>query len=242
MEILLFIVIHWYLSLFSQTVFLHRYAAHKMFTMSPFMEKLFFVFTFLSQGSSYLSPYAYGIMHRMHHAYADTKEDPHSPKYDKNLFAMMWRTKNNYNDIFYRKINIDSRFTQDIPEWNTFDQFASYLFVRILWALAYIAFYIVFAPHWWMYLLLPVHILMGPIHGAIINWFAHKYGYINFKIKDTSKNFLPFDFLMLGESYHNNHHKNSKRLNFGYKWFEIDFAYVLLKFLSIFKVVHIKKV
>ena len=121
MEILLFIVIHWYLSLFSQTVFLHRYAAHKMFTMSPFMEKLFFVFTFLSQGSSYLSPYAYGIMHRMHHAYADTKEDPHSPKYDKNLFAMMWRTKNNYNDIFYRKINIDSRFTQDIPEWNTFD-------------------------------------------------------------------------------------------------------------------------
>ena len=40
----------------------------------------------------------------MHHAYADTKEDPHSPKYDNNPFAMMWKTKNIYHQIFIFKI------------------------------------------------------------------------------------------------------------------------------------------
>ena len=40
--ILVFFVAHWYLSLFFQTFFLHRYAAHKAFTMNKFTEKVFF--------------------------------------------------------------------------------------------------------------------------------------------------------------------------------------------------------
>ena len=35
---------------------------------------------------------------------------------------------------------------------------------------------------------------MSPIHGAIINWFAHKYGYRNFEVGDTSRNFSPRGF------------------------------------------------
>jgi stearoyl-CoA desaturase (delta-9 desaturase) len=69
-------------------------------------ERFFFFFSWLTQGSSYLSPTAYGIMHRMHHAYTDTELDPHSPAYDKNLFAMMWRTKKIYSDILYEKIPV----------------------------------------------------------------------------------------------------------------------------------------
>jgi stearoyl-CoA desaturase (delta-9 desaturase) len=45
MEILLFFVAHWYLSLLMQTFFSHRYAAHKMFTMSPAWEKVFYTLT-----------------------------------------------------------------------------------------------------------------------------------------------------------------------------------------------------
>src|SRR5690606_12907043 len=67
--IIIFFILHWYLSLFVQTFYLHRYAAHRMFSMSPFWEKFFHVLTFIAQGSSYLSPYAYGVLHRMHHAY-----------------------------------------------------------------------------------------------------------------------------------------------------------------------------
>ena len=74
MAILIFFLAHWYLSLFSQTFFLHRYAAHQMFTMSKGWEKCFYVFTYITQGSSFLSPKAYGIMHRLHHAYADTEK------------------------------------------------------------------------------------------------------------------------------------------------------------------------
>jgi stearoyl-CoA desaturase (delta-9 desaturase) len=96
MAILIFFISHWYLSLFAQTFFLHRYAAHKMFTMSPRMEKLFYWLTFIFQGSSFLSTYAYGVMHRLHHAFADTEHDPHSPSFSKNLFDMMWKTKNYY--------------------------------------------------------------------------------------------------------------------------------------------------
>ncbi len=64
--------------------------------------------------------------------------------------------------------------------------------------------------------------------GVIINWCAHKYGYINFEVKNTSKNLLPIDILMLGEGYHNNHHKFSSRANFGYQWYEIDPIYPFL--------------
>ena len=55
MAILIFFVLHWYLSLFCQTFFLHRYAAHGAFTMSRGWEKFFYILTFITQGSSYMS-------------------------------------------------------------------------------------------------------------------------------------------------------------------------------------------
>lgn len=91
---------------------------------------------------------------------------------------------------------------------------------RIGWIIVYFIFYAFFATQWWMWLLFPITCLTGPVHGAIINYFAHKYGYRNFKTPDTSKNFLPVDILMLGEKDHNNHHKLMARPNFGVRWFE----------------------
>jgi stearoyl-CoA desaturase (Delta-9 desaturase) len=242
MIILIFIIAHWYLSLFSQTFFLHRYAAHKMFEMSKFWEKMFYIFTYITQGSSYLSPYAYGVMHRMHHAYADTEKDPHSPKYDKNLFSMMWRTKGEYTDVFDKKDTIEERFTQGVPQWSSFEKMAHNWVSRLLWIVAYTLFYIYFAHAWWVFLFLPMHFLMGPLHGVIINWFAHKYGYRHYSVSDTSMNLLPFDFLMFGEGYHNNHHKNSKRANFGVKWYELDPAYPIIKLLGFMQIIRLKKV
>src|SRR5690606_7129010 len=119
-----FFIAHWYLSLFFQTFFLHRYASHKAFTMSPAMEKVFFVLTWIFQGSNYLSPYGYGVMHRMHHAYADTPNDPHSPKYDETIWKMMWKTKTIYSDITNKVVQVDKRFTDGVPEWTWFDKMA----------------------------------------------------------------------------------------------------------------------
>lgn len=240
MEVLIFFAAHWYLSLFTQTFFHHRYAAHQMFTMSKGWERVFQVLSFVFQGSSYLSAYTYGILHRMHHAHADTELDPHSPKYDKNLFTMMWRTKTIYSNIFYERVEVDNKWKKDLPRWYNFERFADNWIVRIAWGLFYIWFYVEFATYWWMYLLLPIHFVMGPVHGAIINWFAHRYGYTNFKVDDTSKNLLPVDILMLGESYHNNHHKFGARPNFGVKWHEIDPVYLAIKLFDKLGIIKIR--
>ncbi len=243
MEVIIpFFIAHWYLSLFFQTFFLHRYASHGAFTMSPFMEKVFFVLTWLFQGSNYLSAYGYGVMHRMHHAFADTPDDPHSPKYDESIWKMMWKTKTIYSAIANKKMVVDKRFTDGVPEWTPFDKFARSWVSRIFWGAIYVGIYYTFVDVWWLWLLLPMQFALSPIHGAIINWFAHKYGYRNYEVGDTSRNFLPFDFLMMGESYHNNHHKNGSRANFGgIRWHEFDPTYQIIRLLNALRVIRLKE-
>ncbi|RYY98299.1 MAG: acyl-CoA desaturase [Chitinophagaceae bacterium] len=236
--ILLFFVAHWYLSLFSQTFFLHRYAAHRSFTMSKGWERFFFIFTWLTQGSSYLSPRAYGIMHRIHHAYTDTELDPHSPAYDKNLFAMMWRTKKIFTDILEDRSQVEDRFKKNIPEWRSFDRFASSGFSRLLWIAIYTTLYVLFAPSLWWLILVPIHAVMGPLHGVIINWYAHKYGHVNYETDNTSKNLFRIDWLMFGEGYHNNHHVHPSRPNFASAPGEFDPCYPIIKGLHKLRVIR----
>lgn len=240
MAIIIFFLSHWYLSLFAQTFFLHRYAAHKMFTMGPKTEKFFYWLTFIFQGSSFLSPYAYGVMHRLHHAYADTEKDPHSPQFSSNLFTMMWSTKNFYTSIVKKKDDIEAKFKKNVPHWAFMEKVADSWMSRLAWAAAYVAFYFIFAESYWVFLLLPIHFLMGPVHGVIINWFAHKYGYRNYEVDDTAKNLLPVDILMMGESYHNNHHKFGGRANFGVKWYEFDPTYPIILLLNKIKIIRLK--
>jgi stearoyl-CoA desaturase (delta-9 desaturase) len=178
----------------------------------------------------------------MHHAYTDTEKDPHSPSFDSNMFAMMWKTKTIYQDINEQRIAIDERFTKNVPQWKAFDYFAGSRFSRLLWMTFYVLFFVFFATSWWQWLLLPVAFLMAPIHGVIINWFGHIYGYVNFKMKNTSKNLFHFDFLMMGEGYHNNHHKHASSPNFGVKWHEIDMTYLIIKLLNAIGFIKLKPI
>lgn len=239
--IVIFFVAHWYLSLFSQTFFLHRYAAHKAFTMNKFWERFFFIFTYFTQGSSYLSPRAYGIMHRIHHAYTDTEQDPHSPSFDKNIMAMMWRTKKTYSGILYGEIPVEPRFTRNVPDWRWFDLWANGWVSRVLWIAVYVWLYVAFAPSLWWLLLIPVHSVMGPLHGVIINWFAHKYGDTNHETDNTSRNLFKVDWLMFGEGYHNNHHVFPSRSNFATAKGEFDFCYPIIVLLHKLKVIRMNK-
>src|ERR1700748_10857 len=101
---------------------MHRYASHKMFTMSKRTEKFFYFFTFITQGSSFLNPRAYAIMHRMHHAYSDTEKDPHSPHFIKDVWSLMMKTKNIYVQYVQYKIEPEEQFIDRYPEWPLLDK------------------------------------------------------------------------------------------------------------------------
>ena len=237
--ILAFLILHWYFSLFMQTFLHHRYASHRAFSMTKFWERFFYLFAYITQGSSYISPRVYAIMHRMHHAYTDTEKDPHSPKNDRNIFLMMWQTRVITANIYKATGDIEPRFLKNLPNWRFLDKIAHSNVSRIFWMALYTTIYIIFAPSAWFFLLLPIHVFMVPIQGAVINWFAHKYGSINFKMKNTSTNLFKVDLLMMGEAYHNNHHKNPSHVNFGFKWHELDPTYLMIRFFNWLKIIRI---
>jgi stearoyl-CoA desaturase (delta-9 desaturase) len=246
----------WYGGLLFQSGFLHRYAAHQQYKMSKSMEKTFYICTWFLQGSSYLSPVAYGIMHRLHHTYTDTEKDPHSPSHQSSFVRMMWRTRNIYNEIFYQKTilgkKIEDKYFKNLPIWNWFDKFASSIFSRLLWIIIYSIIYYYIGIYTnivgWEWIIVAIlsllSIIMAPIHGAIINWWGHIYGYHNHDVENTSTNIsigktskvqwyqIPFvmmmNFLMMGENSHNNHHAKQYSANFAEKWWEYDIIYFIL--------------
>ncbi|MEX2596530.1 MAG: fatty acid desaturase [Salibacteraceae bacterium] len=235
-----FFFIHWYASLFMQSFFHHRYAAHMQFSINIFWERIFYIISYFTQGSSYLSPRAYALMHRLHHAHADTEKDPHSPIFTNRLDKMMWKTKQMYAGIFRDRISVEEKFKVKVPDWKWMDNLGHSFWSRLFWMLAYTTFYVFFATQWWMFLLLPFHFFMGAFHGAIINWFAHKIGYINYPLNNTSRNLVNIDLLMWGESLHNNHHKYPGRANFATKWFEWDPMYPFIRLLDTVKIIRLK--
>ena len=238
--ILVFFVVHWCLSIFCQTFFLHRYGAHRMFTMSKGWERFFHLLTPVSQGSSFLQPRGYAILHREHHAYSDTPKDPHSPTNHRNALSMMLATKKRYDDFAYRRVEPEARFDGGTPDWPTLDRLGQNWIVRIAFGTAYTLFYIRFATSPWMFLLLPFHYVMGPVHGAIVNWCGHRYGYKNFRSADQSLNTLPFDFVTGGELFQNNHHEYAMSPNFASRWFEVDPTYAVIRVLGWMRIIDLR--
>lgn len=223
MAVFLFLVAHSLASVFFQSFFLHRYAAHRMFELTPLWEKFFYLMTYVTQGASFLNPRAYAVLHRDHHAHSDTPDDPHSPHQHPGFVSMMLATKQKYDGLV-----ASDEGDPKLPRWPRLDAWGASYASSIMWILAYTAFYAAFATQWWMYCLLPVHYLMGPIHGAIVNWCGHLYGYRNFDLDDESRNSLVFDFVTLGELFQNNHHKYPSRPNFAVRWFEWDPTYSMM--------------
>ncbi len=229
MAVLLALVFHWYFSLFTQTFFLHRYAAHGSFRMSRGWERFWYIVSYIAQGSAFISPRAYAITHRMHHAFTDTEHDPHSPHHQKTVWAMMWRTRNVVLGILKGTTPVEARFAKNVPDWPAFDRWANSQLSRVLWVALYILLYTQIATAPWQYAFIAIHAAMGPIQGAIINWFSHTRGYRNFEVANHSENLMRIDLFFLGEAYHNNHHKHPAALNLGMKRWEFDPTYHIIR-------------
>lgn len=241
--ILIFFFGHWFASLFFHTFFLHRYASHQMYTTGKKREKIFYFLTWFFQGSSFLIPRAYAVMHRMHHVHSDTEQDPHSPHFFKDVWGMMLHTRTIYNAFLTGEMMPEKKFTEDyLPVWKGLDKIGDHMITRVVWGLLYVAFYVYFAPNAWWFLLLPIHFLIGPIQGAIVNWCGHKYGYANYDNGDQSKNSEPWGLFLLGELFQNNHHKFGTSPNFAKKWFEFDPTYWAMRVLHTLHIIRLKPV
>ena len=105
----------------------HRYFAHRDFKVHPTIEVVMLYCGVLCGGQSALS---WSGVHRMHHAYADTKKDPHSPKYNKwwQVLFSTWRVN-----------NIPRKFVKDLfknPRVMFFHKYRYYIL-----AISYVLFY-----------------------------------------------------------------------------------------------------
>lgn len=239
--ILIFFFCHWFFSLFFHSFFLHRFASHQMYTCTKNWERTFYIMTWFTQGTSFLVPRPYAILHRMHHTYSDTEQDPHSPHFFKDMYHMMLHTAKIFRAFLLKKNLPDSQFTKEyIPVWEKLDRFGNHAITRLSFGAFYVIFYIIFAPNYWWFLLLPIHFIMGPIQGAIVNWFGHKLGYSNYDNGDHSKNTTPVGILLMGELFQNNHHKDKLDPNFARRWFEMDFTFMVMKGLHAVKIIRLK--
>ena len=70
-------ILYWILAAIGITWGYHRYFAHGGKQQHPVLEIIYLYFGLLCGGRSLLT---WAGVHRMHHAYADTENDPHSPK------------------------------------------------------------------------------------------------------------------------------------------------------------------
>ncbi|SMO77498.1 stearoyl-CoA desaturase (delta-9 desaturase) [Solitalea koreensis] len=212
-----------------------------MYTISKNWERIFYISTWIVQGSSFLVPRAYAVMHRMHHSFSDTEKDPHSPHFFTDVYQMMKSTIIIFRGFLTRKNLPEAQFTKEyLPAWDNLDKFGHHALTRVTFGLLYTAFYFQFAPNFWWFVLLPIHFMMGPLQGAIVNWCGHKYGYSNFNNGDHSKNSSPWGILLMGELFQNNHHYAKDDANFAKKWFEFDLTYQIMKGLNFVKIIKLK--
>ncbi|GAA4456849.1 acyl-CoA desaturase [Rurimicrobium arvi] len=209
--------------------------------MSRTWERCFYIGCFITQGSSYISAYTYGLMHRLHHAHTDKVGDPHSPYNEPNAIRLMWLTRKNYQNLHTGKLGTDDKYKKNLPEWVRFDIIAHSGLSRISWVFIYAIIYSWLTTAWWQWMLFPFTVAMGSLQGVIVNWWAHKFGYENFDIADTSKNILPIDLIFWGEAYHNNHHKHPSNPNNAARWFEWDMGFQTMRLLNFFHIIKLPK-
>ncbi|MEN3950478.1 acyl-CoA desaturase [Iodidimonas sp. SYSU 1G8] len=195
----------------------HRYFSHKTYKTSRVFA---FVLAFLAQSSAQRGALWWAGTHRHHHRYSDGAEDVHSPVRRSFFYSHVgW--------IFSEKFDkTDLSLVPDLakyPELVWLDRnpyVPPFLTGLVVWLLA-----------GWSGLV--VGFLWSTVlcwHATFaINSLAHVHGSQRYVTGDQSRNNWWLALLTFGEGWHNNHHHYQGSVKQGFRWYEIDISYYVLR-------------
>jgi len=201
--------------MFAITLGYHRYFAHRSYKMNRVVQ---FLVALIGVTSAQKGPLWWASHHRLHHKYADTDLDIHSPKRGFFWSHIGWIISKRFKQTDYSLIKDFSKF-KELVFLNRFQ----IVFPVLLGILCF--------------LLMGLRGLVVGFglstvllwHGTFaINSIAHKFGRRRYATKDTSKNSFILAVITMGEGWHNNHHNYPYSAKLGESFCEIDFGYYML--------------
>jgi len=210
------------LRMFAVTAGYHRYFSHRAYSTSRTFQ---FALAFLAQSTAQKSVLWWAAKHRHHHLHSDTPEDVHSPVHKGFLYSHAgW--------IFARRH--DATDLTKVPDLTRYPELMWLHKYEILPACILAG--ICFLAEGWPGLV--VGFLWSTVlvyHATFcINSLAHVRGRKRYVTGDESRNNGVLALLTMGEGWHNNHHACPSSARQGFRWWEIDITWYVLKLLATF--------
>ena len=218
-----FMVLQIVTGLLGITLCYHRLLAHRSFQVPKWLEYLLTLCGSLALQSG---PIRWVATHRMHHAFSDRPQDPHSPSKGFWWAHMLW--------LFVPDEVLDTaaKCRCYVPELAK-DRVHRILEATSPWqslALGIGLFAIGGLPWlvWGMFLRLTFvyHITW------LVNSAGHLWGYQSYNTNEGSRNNWWVAVLSYGEGWHNNHHAYLHSAAHGLRWWEFDVTYLTIRLLG----------
>jgi stearoyl-CoA desaturase (Delta-9 desaturase) len=199
-------------AVFATTVYLHRVLAHRSLTVRPRVAMVFRAVVWITTG---IVPRAWVAVHRRHHAFSDTPQDPHSPVV-LGFWAVQLGNVKLYRDTIRDGVTV-TKYSRDLPP----DRWDRMLFDHALAGLAIgIGLLIV---------VLGIHTVAYLGISAAVNAVGHTFGKRPYENLATNNQWLAW--ISGGEGLHNNHHAAPTSARFALARGQIDPGWWLIRLL-----------
>jgi len=197
----------------------HRYFSHKTFKTSRAFQ---FVLALLGCASTQKGPLWWSGTHRRHHSYTDAPGDPHSPREGFWYAHQGWIFDPHWGGTPAELIRDFARYPELrwLNQWHVLPPLA---LAGLCWWIGG------FAGLVWGYAVSTVLLWHATY---CVNSVAHVWGFRRYDTADTSRNNPLVALLTFGEGWHNNHHHYQASARNGFRWWELDVTYYILRALA----------